>query len=47
MTGNVAKTRTTEEESLVEVCRKNAKMLDSRRISVFWGPFWEAYRPCW
>lgn len=37
MTGNVGKTRTTEEESLVEVRRKDAKMLDFRRISVFRG----------
>jgi len=39
MTGNRAKICTTEEKSPVEVRRKNAKMLGSRRISVFFGAF--------
>ena len=34
MTGNIAKTRTTEEKSPVEMRRKDAKMLDFRPISV-------------
>jgi hypothetical protein len=34
MTGNVARTRITEERSLVEVCQKDAKTLDFRRISM-------------
>ncbi len=37
MTGDVAKTRPTEEESPVEECRKQGKILDSWRICVFGG----------
>jgi len=37
MTGNMAKIRTIEGKSVVEVRRRNAQMLDFRRISVFWG----------
>ena len=37
MTGRRVKIGSTEEKLLVGVRRKNAKMLDSRRISVFWG----------
>lgn len=37
MTGNIAKICVTQEKSPVEVRRKNAKMLDFRRISVFGG----------
>ena len=37
MTGNIAKIYATQEKSPVEVCRKDAKMLDFRRISVFGG----------
>jgi hypothetical protein len=46
MTGNLTKTRTTEEKSPVEVYRKTAEILYFRRTVLFWGPFWEAYRPC-
>ena len=37
MTGNLAKTRTIEGKSVVEVRRKTAEILDFRRISVPWG----------
>jgi len=37
MTGNGAKIWTGNEKSLVEVRRKNAKMLDFQRIGVSWG----------
>lgn len=37
MTGNMAKICTAQGKSPVEVCRKNTKMLDFRRISVFQG----------
>jgi len=37
MTGNVAKSRTIEGKSAVEVRRKTAKILDLQRISVSWG----------
>ena len=37
MTINGAKIRVAEEISLVEVPRKSAKMLDSRRFGVTWG----------
>jgi hypothetical protein len=37
MTGHGAKTWTGDEKSLVEVHRKNAKIMDILRISVFWG----------
>ena len=35
-----AKIRTTEQKSLIEVRRKDAHMLDFRRIRVFWGLSW-------
>jgi hypothetical protein len=38
MTGNVAKTRNTEERSPVEARRKTTKILDFRRTNVFGGP---------
>jgi hypothetical protein len=37
MTGNIAKTRTTEAKSPVAVRRKTAEMLNFRRISVSWS----------
>ncbi len=38
MTGNIAKTPTPEEKSPVKVRRKELKMFDIQRISVFRGP---------
>jgi len=37
MTGNITKICAAQDKSAVEVRRKNAKMLDFRRISMFVG----------
>ncbi len=37
MTGNGAKTWTGDKKSLVEVRRKNTRMLNFQRIGVSWG----------
>ena len=39
MTGNGAKTWTSDEKSQVEVCLRSAKMFDFQQIGVFFGLF--------